>query len=97
MEAEEDWVVSIATAKPGVLVSAPAISPTMLGVSIPKAYLNIKPVKQAEPTINKVRIISVFPFDRKESKNPGPACIPMVKMNNTKPKLPSSLGMITPK
>ena len=69
MEAEEDWVVSIATAKPGVLVSAPAISPTMLGVSIPKAYLNIKPVKLAEPTINKVRIISVFPSTGKNRKS----------------------------
>ena len=32
-----------------------------------------------------------------ESKKPGPACMPMVKMNSTSPKLPSSLGMMTPK
>ena len=97
MEAEEECVLSIATARPGVLVSAPAISPTRLGVSIPTTYLSIKPVRLAEPTIRSVSMISVFPFERKESKNPGPACMPMVKINNTKPKFPSSLGMITPK
>jgi len=97
MEAEEECVLSIATARPGVLVSAPAISPTRLGVSIPTTYLSIKPVRLADPTIRIVSMINVFPFERKESKNPGPACMPMVKMNNTKPKFPSSLGMITPK
>ena len=96
MEAEDECVLSIATASPGVLVSAPAISPTRLGVSIPIAYFNIRPVRLAEPTISKVSIISVFPFDRNESKNPGPACMPIVKMNNTKPKLPNSFGMTTP-
>ena len=93
----EECVLSIATARPGVLVSAPAISPTRLGVSIPTTYLSIKPVRLADPTIRSVSMINVFPFERKESKNPGPACMPMVKMNNTKPKFPSSLGMITPK
>ena len=38
-----------------------------------------------------------LPLLRKESKKPGPACMPMVKMNSTSPKLPSSLGMMTPK
>jgi len=97
MDAADDCVESIATAKPGVLVNAPAIRPTILGVSISKIYLNKIPVKHAEPTINNVRIMSVLPLERKESKNPGPAWIPMVKMNNTNPIFPNSLGMITPK
>ena len=78
-------------------VTLPAIRPTILGVSISKIYLNKIPVKHAEPTINNVRIMSVLPLERKESKNPGPAWIPMVKMNNTNPIFPNSLGMITPK
>ena len=41
--------------------------------------------------------MSVFPLLRKESKKPGPACMPMVNMNSTSPKFPSSLGIITPK
>ena len=73
MEAADDCVLSIATAKPGVLVNAPAISPTKLGVSMPKMYFKAMPVKLAEPTISSARIINVFPFDLKESKKPGPA------------------------
>ena len=87
----------MATASPGVLVNAPAINPTTLGVSIPKAYFNPTAVNEAEATINIVIRINVLPFVRKESKKPGPAWIPMVKMNNTNPKLPNSLGIETPK
>ena len=73
MDASGDCVLSIATAKPGVLVKAPAISPTTLGVSIPKAYFKPIAVRQAEAIINIVIKIRVLPFVRKESKNPGPA------------------------
>ena len=41
--------------------------------------------------------MSALPLLRKESKKPGPACMPMVKIKRTSPKLPSSLGMNTPK
>ena len=37
MEANGEFVLSIATARPGVLVNAPAINPTTLGVSMSKA------------------------------------------------------------
>ena len=87
----------MATAKPGVLVSAPATSPTTLGVSMPNAYFNPTAVRQAELMISMVIMISVFPLLRKESKNPGPAWIPMVKIKSTNPKFPSYLGIITPK
>ena len=36
MDASGEWVLSMATASPGVLVSAPAMSPTTLGVSMSK-------------------------------------------------------------
>ena len=97
MDADGEWVLSMATARPGVLVSAPAIRPTALGVSMSKAYFSPTAVKAAELIISRVMMISVLPLLRKESKNPGPAWIPMVKMNSTNPKLPNSLGMITPK
>ena len=42
----------MATARPGVLVRAPAIRPTMLGVSMPRAYLKMIPVMLAEPTMS---------------------------------------------
>ena len=96
MEASGDCVLSMATANPGVLVSAPAISPTRLGVSMSKKYFSPTPVRQAEATISKVIRISVFPLLRNELKKPGPAWIPMVKINNTSPKFPSSLGIDTP-
>ena len=87
----------MATASPGVLVRAPAISPTTLGVSMSKAYFSPTAVRAAEQMMSRVMMISVLPLLRKESKNPGPAWIPMVKMNNTNPIFPNSLGMITPK
>ena len=87
----------MATARPGVLVRAPAIRPTMLGVSMPKAYLKMIPVMLAEPTMRSARMMSVFPFERKESKKPGPAWIPMVKIKSTRPISPKALGMVTPK
>jgi hypothetical protein len=55
MDAAEDCVLSMAAAKPGVLVSAPAIRPTTSGVFKPKIYLQITPVIQADPIINKVK------------------------------------------
>ena len=97
MDASGEWVLSMATASPGVLVRAPAISPTTLGVSMSKAYFSPIAVKEAEQIISRVMIMSVFPLLRKESKKPGPACMPMVNMNSTSPKFPSSLGIITPK
>ena len=97
MEAKGELVLSIATASPGVLVSAPAIKPTTLGVSMSKAYFSPTAVRLADRMMSTVRIISVFPLLLKESKNPGPACIPIVKMKSTRPKFPNSLGMITPK
>ena len=97
MEARGDCVLSMATARPGVLVSAPATRPTMLGVSMPQAYFRPTAVSAAEPTMSNVSRISVLPLLRNESKKPGPAWMPMVKMNNTRPKLPNSLGMTTPK
>ena len=73
MDASGELVLSIATASPGVLVSAPAISPTTLGVSISNAYFNPIAVSEAEQIISIVIRINVFPLLRKESKNPGPA------------------------
>ena len=70
MEAEEECVLSIATARPGVLVSAPAISPTRLGVSIPTTYLSIKPVRLADPTIRSVSMINVFPSNGRNRRIP---------------------------
>ena len=43
MEANGDWVLSMATAKPGVLVKAPAIRPTILGVSMSKKIFHSDP------------------------------------------------------
>ena len=86
----------MATANPGVLVKAPAISPTRLGVSMPKAYFSPRPVRQADATIRIVIRINVFPLLRKESKNPGPAWMPMVKIKSTSPKFPSAFGIETP-
>ena len=97
MDASGEWVLSMATASPGVLVSAPAMSPTTLGVSMSKAYFSPVAVRAAEQIMSRVMMMRVFPLLRKESKKPGPACMPMVKMNSTSPKLPSSLGMMTPK
>ena len=97
MEEDEEPVASIAAAKPGVLVNAPAINPTTLGVSMSNKYLEAIPVSAAVATINNVIIASTFPFALKEVKNPGPACIPIVKINSTSPKFPSSFGIITPK
>lgn len=48
MEANGEFVLSIATARPGVLVNAPAINPTTLGVSMSKAYFSPTAVRQAE-------------------------------------------------
>ena len=48
MDARGELVLSMATAKPGVLVSAPAIRPTTLGVSISNAYFSPTAVRQAE-------------------------------------------------
>ena len=73
MEANGDWVLSMATAKPGVLVKAPAIRPTILGVSMSKRYFIPTPVRQAEATISSVIRIKVFPLLRNEWKKPGPA------------------------
>ena len=87
----------MATASPGVLVRAPAISPTTLGVSMSKAYFSPTAVRAAEQMMSRVMMISVLPLLRKESKNPGPAWMPMVKMKSTSPKFPNSLGMMTPK
>ena len=97
MEAKGECVLSIATAKPGVLVNAPAIRPTTLGVSMSNAYFSPTAVRQAEQMISIVMRINVFPLLRKESKNPGHAWIPIVKIKSTKPKFPNSLGMMTPK
>ena len=97
MEAKGEFVLSIATASPGVLVNAPAIRPTTLGVSMSNAYFSPTAVSPADRIMSTVRIISVFPLLLKESKNPGPACIPIAKINNTRPKFPNSLGIITPK
>ena len=82
MEAKGEFVLSIATASPGVLVNAPAIRPTTLGVSMSNAYFSPTAVSPADRIMSTVRIISVFPLLLKESKNPGPACIPIVKNNN---------------
>ena len=73
MDANGEFVLSIATASPGVLVSAPAISPTTLGVSISNKYFKPTAVREAEQIIRIVIRINVFPLLRKESKNPGPA------------------------
>ena len=73
MEANGEFVLSIATARPGVLVNAPAINPTTLDVSMSKAYFSPTAVRQAEQIISIVIRISVFPLLLKESKNPGPA------------------------
>ena len=73
MEANGEFVLSIATARPGVLVNAPAINPTTLGVSMSKAYFSPTAVRQAEQIISIVIRISVFPLLLKESKNPGTA------------------------
>ena len=97
MEAKGELVLSMATASPGVLVSAPEIRPTMLGVSIPNANFKPTAATQAEAIMSKAMMISDFPLLQKESKKPGPACIPMVKIKRTNPKLPNSLGMNTPK
>ena len=96
MEANGDCVLSIATASPGVLDNAPAISPTILGVSTSKRYLHATPVRQADKTNTNVTSSRLFPLLRNEWKKPGPACMPMVKINKTSPKLPSSFGMTTP-
>ena len=96
MDANGEFVLSIATAKPGVLVNAPAIRPTILGVSISKAYFNPIAVNEADAIIKSVISIKVFPLLLNESKNPGPACIPMVKINSTYPKFPNSFGILTP-
>ena len=96
MDASGDAVLSMATARPGVLVSAPAMSPTTLAVSMLHRYFSATAVSDADPMSSMVMMMSVFPLLRNESKNPGPACMPMVNMNSTSPKLPSSLGMNTP-
>ena len=66
-------MLSIATAKPGVLVSAPAISPTRLSVLMSKAYFSPTAVSAAEPMSSNVIIISDLPLFLNESKKPGPA------------------------
>ena len=55
------------------------------------------PVRQADSTMSNVMATSVFPLFWNESKNPGPAWMPMVKINSTSPKFPNSFGMTTPK
>ena len=97
MEASDEPVLSIATARPGVLVRAPASSPTMLGVSRWNRYFIATAVSDAEPMIMAVRMISTFPLLLKELKKPGPACMPIVKMKSTRPRSPNSLGITTPK
>ena len=97
MDAAEEPVASIAAANPGVLVNAPAIKPAISSVGMPKAYMSPMPVRQADTTIKRVTRIKVFPLLRKESKKPGPAWIPIVKIKSTSPKLPNSLGITTPK
>ena len=47
MDANGEFVLSMATASPGVLVSAPAIKPTTLGVSMSKRYLSPIAVREA--------------------------------------------------
>ena len=73
MDANGEFVLSMATASPGVLVSAPAIKPTTLGVSMPKRYLSPIAVREAEQIISMVIMIRVLPLLRNESKKPGPA------------------------
>ena len=60
MDANGEFVLSIATANPGVLVKAPAINPTTLGVSISNAYFKPTAVRQAEQIMSIVMRISVF-------------------------------------
>ena len=66
MEAAGELVVSMATASPGVLVSAPEISPTTLGVSISRIYLAITAINDADPTNIEVSMIKVLPLDRND-------------------------------
>ncbi len=73
MDANGEFVLSMATASPGVLVSAPAIKPTTLGVSMSNRYLSPTAVREAEQIISMVIMIRVFPLLRNESKKPGPA------------------------
>jgi len=73
MDANGEFVLSMATASPGVLVSAPAIKPTTLGVSMSKRYLSPIAVREAEQIISMVIMIRVLPLLRNESKKPGPA------------------------
>ena len=64
MEEDEEPVASIAAAKPGVLVNAPAINPTTLGVSMSNKYLEAIPVSAAVATINNVIIAEISQFFR---------------------------------
>ena len=55
------------------------------------------PVRAAEAISKAVMMMRVLPLLLNESKKPGPAWMPMVNMKRTRPKLPKSFGINTPK
>lgn len=90
-------VASIPAANPGVLVSAPVKIPMATGIS---TFANLKlknAIKDADTITIVVSNTKVRPCFLKESKKPGPACIPMVYMNRTSPMEPIMGGIFTPK
>lgn len=85
MDEREDSVLSIAAASPDVLVNAPVNSPTAILKSISQIQA-MRIVTSAPEVITRTdKPISTLPVFLKDSKKPGPACIPTENIKRIKP------------
>ena len=93
----DEPVASIAAARPGVEVKAPAKSPVTVAASISNSHPHRKETRPADPISIVVNTANCLPLLLKESKKPGPAWIPIVKINKIIPKFCRSDGIRIPK
>ena len=75
-----------AAPRPGVLVTAPDITPTMVGRLSPVIQWMIRVMSTAPSIIAAASRFIVTPPFRKEWKKPGPTCRPMEKTKRMRPK-----------
>ena len=97
MEANGEFVLSIATARPGVLVNALRINPTTLGVSMSKDILQSyrRQTGRANNKHSDKNQCLSFTSERIEKSGTGLNTDGKDKKHQT--EVPQSLGMITPK